>query len=103
MMRVLIIDDSADKIRDIAGLIRSSELSHVVEIVTAGDLYNARRLMRDTHFGLVILDINIPARPGDDPTPSSCESFLGDVGKGTTLKTPGSLIGLTAFGDLYEK
>ena len=102
MLRVLIIDDEPEKVRELATVVRSSGISPEPDILSAGDLYAARKAMSDVTFDLVLLDVNLPARAGDAPSPNACEGFLSDVGRERRVKRPISLIGITAFEELYD-
>lgn len=102
-LKVLIIDDSGDKIRNVGEAIRSSTAYSPPEIETAGDLHSARKAMRGTRFDLVILDVNLPRRAGEPPSAEQFEGFLADIARDRAFKKPLYLIGLTAFGDLFER
>jgi nucleoside phosphorylase/CheY-like chemotaxis protein len=103
MLKVLIIDDSGTKIQEVAAVINKAEFPKKVEITTAGDLYGARKALQSTRYDLVVLDIVLPARPGEPPAHSECEGFLSDIGRDKTLKKPLGLIGLTAYQDYDQK
>jgi len=97
MVKILIADDNHLKIKDLREV-----LSHIPEISfenydIATDLISAKRYLSVSHYDLLILDLNIPERAGDDPLPENGINFLEEIKRSQRLLKPFHIIGLTAY------
>lgn len=97
MIKVLIVDDSIEKITKIAELITS--LENDVKIITAESVFNAIEILTSgATFDLAITDIYLPLRSGQEPLKNGGEMFLKEVyRKKRELSVPTFFIGLTQF------
>lgn len=102
-LEILIIDDSDEKVQEIAEVINSSNEGQSASLSRASDLFSARRMMESVAFDIVVLDVNLPARADEEATPNACEAFLIDISRNPRIKFPGYLVGLTAFENVFEK
>jgi nucleoside phosphorylase/CheY-like chemotaxis protein len=98
-MKLLLIDDTPDKI----GKIVSALCNHCSvardEITVAQSAFDARKALSATTFDLVIMDIVLPLRPGDAPSREISLELLRELNDEETLKRPTHILGLTAFSE----
>lgn len=96
-MKVLIIDDSSEKIGAIYNVLNeipgfSKETTeHVL------DLNSARNKLRSFYYDLLILDLNMPASIGDSPSMEAGENFVDEIMETRAIIKPTDIIILTAF------
>lgn len=95
MITILIVDDNQNKIRVLRTLIEGYEN---IEVETTTNVIGAKKLMVANHFDLLILDLGIPLRDGDDPLPTNGINLLKDINRasGGIIK-PFHIIGFSAF------
>ncbi|MFL5741011.1 MAG: hypothetical protein ACJ75B_12390 [Flavisolibacter sp.] len=96
-MKILIVDDSTDKLSDIISVIR--ETSNSFEIESSSNCIDAINKLRNK-FDLIILDLLLPLREGDDPSPSNGEHVVKEIYRNTRLKPPTYILCLTQFDEL---
>lgn len=93
-MKVLIVDDSGEKIREV----RSVILEYPdIESEVAMDIQNASKFMINEKFDLLILDVNLPNRVGEEPISGNGRLFLEKIMKGRSYIKPVNIIGLTEY------
>jgi len=97
MISILVVDDNQKKIKDIRLLLES--IPEIECLDTATNTTNAKKLLVANHYDLLILDLSLPLRDGDDPTPSNGINFLDDINKTKRLIKPFHIIGLSAYSD----
>lgn len=100
MISILLVDDNPRKIGDIRLYLEN--YPEISTIETATNIISAKRLLMDNHFDLLILDLGLPLRDGDDPTPSNGFDFLQEINNSERLLKPFHIVGLTAY-DEYIK
>lgn len=98
LMKILIIDDNAKKIQKIRSSI-IKKFPHLEDhIETAPDLRNAKMFITDRKFDVIIVDIQIPERLGDDiKLKGGLEFVQGIKRRKARYKHPDTIIGLTEF------
>lgn len=98
-MRILLIEDSADKIaRVVERLINVDGVSRE-DIDVAFTASDGRKFLREQAYSVLILDLVIPNRAGDSPTWDNAEELLIDLRDRDHLKKPVHIIGLTAYAE----
>lgn len=94
-MNILIVDDSNDKIARIVSVIE--EVSSKFNIETVIDCITAQMKLRSTKYDLLILDLLLPIRMGEPPTPDGGNLILKEIKRNKTLIPPGLIVGITQF------
>jgi nucleoside phosphorylase/CheY-like chemotaxis protein len=103
MIRTLIVDDDTTKVTAIRDALATVPEMNIDEVAVAEDLITARDMVRTRHFDLLILDIRLPNRKGDDVSDSAACEFIKELNASQTLLRPYHIIGLTAYDDLLAK
>lgn len=103
MLRVLLIDDAPEKVakyRELLGEINeiNPDYVHVASCVE-----QAVELVSKNQYDLAILDLYIPMRFGDDPSPDNAVTFLRDLNKDDDLLMPYNIVGITRWADADPK
>ncbi|MDP1800841.1 MAG: response regulator [Bacteroidota bacterium] len=101
MIKVLVIEDNPDKTKVVRNLLDKNKGIERYDV--ANDSLEARRLLELNFYDLLILDLKIPKRFGDDPLPENSINLLDELNKGGRLIRPSHIIGLTEFDKLKEK
>lgn len=101
-MRVLIVEDDTTKYGRIqtclieAGL-SQNEVSHVVTAQEAVTALEAHR------YDLLLLDVNLPLKPGDQPKRGGGLAVLRELNRNEELITPQYIVGITAYEDIIDE
>lgn len=96
-MRILIVDDSIDKIMDLSSLIYSVFPDAIIE--TAENIVNASRLLKDHNYNLAVIDLFLPMRAGDPPKPDGGKFLLDEIYRKNEYNLPNYIIGFTQFNE----
>ena len=103
MFRILIIEDNAEKLKNITKIIEEQCSISSDSIDNRIDAMSAKRLLRSTFYDLIIVDIAIPNRISENVNPEGgIELVLEILGRDIYHK-PTHIIGLTAYSDTFEK
>ena len=102
MIRVLIVDDSPVKVARIREFLGSMLLLDGMELKEASNNYDAANLLRQGHFDLMILDIQLPNKPGEETKRDGGMALLQNLLTRPGLNRPAHIIGLTEYSDLVE-
>lgn len=103
MIKILIVDDSPEKIKSIVEILNCNPELNDENICTCSDLVSARKELARRRFDLLILDLNLPERFGDDPKKFSGLEFLYECKESQRLCKPYHIIGLTQYEELIEE
>lgn len=103
MLRVLIIDDAPEKVakfRELLGEINeiNPKYVHVASCVEQG-----MELVSKNQYDLAILDLYIPMRFGDNPSPDNAVTFLRDLNSDDDLLMPYNIVGITQWANAAPK
>lgn len=101
MVKILIVDDDSNKIKNLRLVIDT--IPEIESYETVQDIISAKKLLSNIHFDLLILDLNLPLRIGDDPKPENGVNFLEEINRSNRLAKPFHIIGLTAFDELQRQ
>ena len=101
-MKILIVEDSNEKIERVISKICSGGGIERDDIEVAYTSFDARKMLRDTIFDLMILDILVPMRAGDPPRSENPTDLLVELRDRRFLKKPRHIIGLTAYDAGYQ-
>jgi nucleoside phosphorylase/CheY-like chemotaxis protein len=97
-MKILIADDNNDKIARVLELLIECGISRD-DVQVAYTVLDAKRVLRDTAFDLLILDVMLPVRAGDTPRHMAAVDLLTELVDRSTMRKPAHIIGLTAYDD----
>ncbi|MET3029381.1 response regulator [Flavobacterium sp. UW10123] len=98
MIGILIVDDNQNKIKALRQI--AEKYTGQIEIETCTNIISAKKMLSVNHFDLLILDLGIPLRDGDDPLPENGINFLDDINRGSgKLIKPFHIIGFSAFNE----
>jgi nucleoside phosphorylase len=102
-LRCLIVDDDGAKCTKLTSALELEVGVAGIEIQVRGSAYEATVALRADFFDLMIVDLNLPTRPGDTPMSDGGIRLLRQISRGTAgIKRPLFIVGVTAFSDLAE-
>lgn len=101
MISILIVDDNQNKIKSLRSIIE--KIPEVKCLETTTNIIHAKKLLSKNHYDLLILDLGIPIRDGDDALPENGINFLEDINKTQRLIKPFHIIGFSEFDEYITK
>lgn len=101
-IRVLLVDDDQKKLARILSLLEQAGLGRE-DVSVAQTATDAKRLLAETKYDLLILDIALPSRPEDVPDRRGGIKLLEEVVEQDIYKRPLSVVGLTRYEDLQRE
>ena len=101
MLKILIVDDEPSKAARIAEVI--SEVPEMAggNVETTSDLISARKCLASTLYDLLILDVRIPNRHGDEPSDQAGCDFIRELNQSRKILRPSHVIGITAYDEAF--
>jgi nucleoside phosphorylase/CheY-like chemotaxis protein len=99
-LKALIVEDDADKARQAEQGLREVGFS---QIDLAGNGISAKKLLRDTFYHLVVLDIALPTREHEEPDRRGGIALFNEVTARELYKQPRHFIGLTAYEEIFDE
>lgn len=99
MINILLVEDSELKTEEILNKIKSSET--LIDI--SPNYISAKSNLENKKYDLMILDLHLPMRDGENAQESSGIKLLREVCKSSRLHIPTSIIGLTSNDECYKK
>ncbi|MDF7821383.1 hypothetical protein P1X15_27415 [Runella sp. MFBS21] len=97
MIDILIVDDSNDKVANILKVIR--KLSNDIYVNIAIDFISAQTQLISKQYDLLILDINLPIRNGEEPSLETGKNLLSEINRKPTIKSPFFIISLSQYSE----
>jgi nucleoside phosphorylase/CheY-like chemotaxis protein len=101
MISILIVDDDSSKVKNIRRIVDKYVPNNNYDI--AQDMVLGARYLSAKQYDLLILDLNLPERAGDDLKPENGIKFLDQIKNLTRLIKPFHIIGLSAFDEYINK
>lgn len=102
MVKILIVDDTEVK-RDILHSLLKEECNIPdTNISEASSINDARKIMIEEVFDLVLLDLVMPNYTGEEPNKDDAPKFIDEIYSNPSIKIPNQIIGLTAYVDEFE-
>jgi len=102
MPKILVVEDDGEKLRRILRCLTSIDYCPFESIENVRDVVVAKRKMREHQYDLLILDIALPERSDESPSPDGGVKLLNDVFEHGIYKVPQHIVGLTAYRDILE-
>lgn len=103
MINIIIVEDNEDKLIKIQELIKTEIDIPEQNVSIAKNIKDAKIIMRNTTFDLMILDLVLPLDKDDEESPENGISFLKTIQTNPTINPPIHIVGLTSFSDLREQ
>jgi nucleoside phosphorylase/CheY-like chemotaxis protein len=101
MLKVLIVDDTQEKIVKIRGVLHGF-VDNPDDVPICGCTRDALKECSSTRYDLVILDLFIPFRAGEVPSPENAKTFLKVIQTDEECVCPVFVIGITRMQDIGE-
>ena len=100
-MRVLIIDDSIDKISNLTEVINTLPFKCFID--NTETITNAIIILKEKKYDIVIFDLHLPLRIGDVPDPKGGKFLLEEIyRKNKSLNIPQYIIGFSQYAELND-
>lgn len=99
MLKILIVEDNQDKLRNILAGLTTVEGCSLENIDKARDAQEAKMLLRQTAYDLMVLDIAIPESSDLLPSPNGGIDLLKEITDREIYIAPREVVGLTAYAD----
>ncbi|MGE5537151.1 MAG: response regulator [Gemmatimonas sp.] len=96
---ILVVDDQRDKIGRIVECLQSAGVARR-DIFVAQTGADARKLLMEKKFDLLVLDIALPMFAEDPPDRKGGISLLEELSERDSYKLPNAIVGLTQYSDL---
>lgn len=103
MLNILLIDDDPGKVAKYRELLGGINEINPDLISVATCVEQAEELVSKEQFDLAILDLYIPIRFGEDPSPDNAVAFLKDLSTDEELKMPYNVVGITRWKNANPK
>lgn len=103
MVRVLVVEDNADKLRRVVTCLLSVTGLTRDAIDDARDANTAKRMLREGSYDLLILDISLPTYADEMPTPGAGLNLLRELQERDVYRLPAQIVGLTGLQDALEE
>lgn len=98
---ILLVDDTQSKISSVISALEDIGVNKDL-IKTAISATSAKKIMKEEHFDLLILDVALPLRDHGDPIPKGGLDLLDEIKERPFYRLPDHIIGLTAYQDIFE-
>ncbi len=99
MLRILLIDDDAAKVARYKELLGTIDEINPKYVDVATCIEQAEEYVSDNQYDLAVLDLYIPIRFGDVPSPDNAVTFLKDLSSDEELLMPYNIVGITRWKD----
>lgn len=103
MLRILLIDDDADKVAKYKELLGTIGAINPRFVDVAISIEQAEEAVAENQYDLAVLDLYMPMRFGDDPSPDNAVTFLKDLNSDEDLLMPYNIVGITRWKDADPK
>ncbi len=104
MLKLLVVEDDRDKLRRITKaleLVPGCDSEHIDQAAYANE---AKRLLKEKQYDLLILDIALPTRPDELPSSEGGIALLHEIlDRDARYCRPKHIVGLTAFSEIRER
>jgi nucleoside phosphorylase len=97
MARFLVVEDDTEKLRRVILCLRGISGISFDNIDNARDANAAKQLLRANSYDLLVLDVSLPARADEAPTPGAGLDLLNEIQSRDIYNVPMHIVGLTAY------
>lgn len=97
-MNILLVDDNNDKIAKIVSVIKNVSSNFNIETVV--DSYSAKLKLIKNEYDLILIDLLLPTRFGQDPIAQGGTLLLKEINRNNKLITPTFILGITQYDEL---
>jgi nucleoside phosphorylase/CheY-like chemotaxis protein len=102
LIHALVVEDDSEKLRTIVRCLREAHEFSGDEIRHAPDVVSAKRLLREHRFDILVLDVALPSRVGDDIRMTAGIDLLREVFERPGYFVPSHVIGLTGHDGIFD-
>jgi nucleoside phosphorylase len=102
MIKVLIVEDYPKKLSDIQQVVLSYQEIEPNDISTCDCVVDAKKLLSDQYFDLVVLDIQLPIHSGEDPVQTAGAELLLELHRRSIYHKPTCIMGLSAYDEAID-
>lgn len=103
MLRILLIDDDPQKVAKYRELLGEMDEINPDCVAVATSIEQAEEFVSKEQYDLAVLDLYIPIRFGEEPSPDNAVAFLKDLSSDDDLKMPYNVVGITRWKDAPTK
>lgn len=104
MLKILVVEDNSTKLRNIVRALQHVPGCKPENVEEARYANDAKRLLKDKEYDLLILDIALPERADRHPSPEGGVGLLQEIlDRGTQYYRPKHIVGLTAYPEILKK
>lgn len=97
MLSILVVDDSRSKVKKVSKILEQYEEIPASSILIVEDVLSAKRVLKEKQIDLMILDIQLPMRVGEDPILDAGIDLLREIHDRSVYIKPICIIGLTQY------
>ena len=101
MIRILVIDDTEQKVSYIKSVIVDNCNVSDESIDVATSINSGRKLLSENDYDLLLLDLVLPLTDGEEPDRDEGPKFIDEIYTNEQINVPNQIIGLTQFDECY--
>jgi nucleoside phosphorylase len=103
MIKILIIDDSVEKLRAVLNFLEKECNVSEIDIDCADTVNSGRDYLTKNSYDLLLLDLVLPINEDDSPTAESGTKFLDEIYYNPNINIPLHIIGLTEYDQAFKE
>lgn len=102
MLKILFVEDDQSKVKKISSVITSINGLNIDDVDHVIDANNAKILLRENFYDLLILDIAIPNRADQEIEKEGGIQLLKEIISREIYKVPAHILGVTQYKEIFE-
>jgi nucleoside phosphorylase/CheY-like chemotaxis protein len=103
MIKILVLDDDPNKIKKITEAIYKYTEIKSENITTVPDITQAKKMLKDNDYDILLLDIQIPNKFGEETLRDGGVRLLKELVETGRYRRPAHIIGITAYDEIYKE